>query len=142
MALKVTKTDLWVARLQDRPGALATCLGTLAAAGANLECVIGRRQPDKPGTGVVFVAPLGGRKVRVAARVAGFRTTAQVAALRVEGDDRRGLGARIARAIGDAGVNLRGTSAIVIGRRFNCYLAFDSKADAGRAAAALRRSGI
>lgn len=141
MALKVTKMDLWVAKLQDRPGALATCLSTLAAAGANIECVIGRRQPDKPGTGVVFVGPLGGQKVRVAARGAGFRGSARVAALKIEGDDKAGLGARIARAVGDAGVNLRGTSAIVIGRRFNCYLAFDSKADASRAAAALKRLG-
>jgi hypothetical protein len=141
MPLKVTKMDMWVAKLQDRPGALAMCLSTLAAAGANIECVIGRRQPDEPGTGVVFVAPLGGRKVRVAARGLGFSVTRRVAALKIEGDDKAALGARIARAVGDAGVNLRGTSAIVIGRRFNCYLAFDSKADAGRAAAAVKRLG-
>jgi hypothetical protein len=139
MALKVTKTDVWVAELQDRPGALATCLGALAAAGANIECVIGRRQPNKPGTGVVFVAPLKGGKVRAAAAGAGFHATQRVATLKIEGDDRPGLGAKIAGAVGAAGVNMRGTSAAAIGRRFVCYLGFDSKDDATKAAAAIRR---
>jgi len=141
MALKVTKTELWVTELKDQPGALASCLSALAAAGANLECVIGRRQPDKPGTGLVFVAPLRGRKVQAAAAAAGFSDAARLAAIKVEGPDKAGLGAKITRAIGDAGVNLRGTSAVANGRAFTCYLAFDSKADAGKAAAALRRLG-
>ena len=138
MALKVTKTELWVAELKDEPGALASCLGALAAAGANLECVIGRRQPDKPGTGLVFVSPIEGRKVRAAAPGAGFSEAASLPALKVEGADRPGLGSRILRAIGDSGVNLRGTSACAVGRRFACFLAFDSKADAAKAAKALR----
>jgi predicted amino acid-binding ACT domain protein len=141
MALNVHKTDMWVAELEDKPGALAACLGKLADAGANLECVIGRRQQGKPGKGLVFVAPLGGRKVRAAAKGAGFRANRRVAALRIEGVDRRGLGARIAGAVGGKGVNMRGTSAAVIGGRFVCYLGFDSKADAGMAAAAIRRMG-
>jgi hypothetical protein len=139
MSLKVTRTDLWVAEIEDRPGALASCLNALAAAGANLECVIGRRQLNKPGTGIVFVAPLGGRRARAAAAGAGFGAAGRVPALKIEGADKAGLGARIMRAVGDAGVNLRGTSAIAIGRRFTCFLAMDSKADAGKAAAALRR---
>lgn len=139
MALKVTKTELWVAELKDRPGALASCLGTLAAAGANLECVIGRRQPDKPGRGIVFLAPIDGRRLRAAALGAGFRRGARVPALKVVGGDKAGLGSRILHAIGEAGVNLRGTSAVTVGRGFACFLAFDSKADSGKAAAALRR---
>jgi hypothetical protein len=139
MALKVTKTELWVAELRDEPGALASCLSALAAVGANLECVIGRRQPDKPGTGLVFVSPIEGRRVRAAAKGAGFSEAARLPALKVEGADKPGLGARILRVIGDSGVNLRGTSAATIGGRFACFLAFDSKADAGKAASALRR---
>jgi predicted amino acid-binding ACT domain protein len=142
MPLKVTKTELWVAELKDQPGSLASCLSTLAAAGANLECVIGRRQPDKPGTGLVFVSPIEGRKIRTAASGAGFGDAARLPALKVEGGDKAGLGAKILHAVGSAGVNLRGTSAIAIGRRFTCFLAFDSKADAGKAAAALRRVAI
>jgi len=58
MSVKVTKTEVWVAEIDDQPGGLAQCLDTLASAGANLECVIGRRQPNKPGKGVIFVTPL------------------------------------------------------------------------------------
>ena len=138
MALKVTKTDVWVAEINDQPGAMASCLGTLAAAGANLECVIGRRQPDKPGTGVIFVAPLHGKKVQEAAAGLGFHATTRVATLRIEGLDKPGVGAKIASAVGAAGVNMRGVSAIAVGRRCVCYLGFDSKADASKAASAIR----
>lgn len=139
MALKVSKTVAWVAEINDQAGALASCLGALAAAGANLECVIGRRQPNKPGTGVVFVTPLKGRKVQNAATGAGFHATQRVATLRVEGGDKPGVGARIAKAVGAAGVNMRGMSAAIIGRKFVSYLSFDNMADAGKAAAAIKR---
>ncbi|MDD3178737.1 MAG: hypothetical protein PHQ04_00135 [Opitutaceae bacterium] len=142
MALKVTKALAWVAQIDDRPGALASCLGALAAAGANLQCVIGRRQPNKPGTGVVFVAPLKGRKVQKAAIGAGFHATAHVATLHIEGNDKPGLGAEIARVVGAAGVNMRGLSAATIGRKFVTYLSFDSPADATKAAAAIRRARL
>ena len=65
MALKVTKTDVWAVEIKDQPGGLAKVMETIAAAGANLQCVIARRRPDKPGTGVAFVSPLKGKKVLV-----------------------------------------------------------------------------
>jgi hypothetical protein len=138
MPLKITKTDVWSAEIKDQPGGLAVCLDTLAAAGANLECLIARRQPNKPGTGLVFVTPLKGRKVRTAAKAAGFHPSKLVATLKVEGADRAGVGARIAQTVAAAGINLRGTSAVVIGRKFVSYLAFDDWTAAGKAAVALR----
>ena len=138
MALKVIKTVAWVAEINDQPGTLASCLGTLAAAGADLECVIGHRQPDKPGRGVIYVGPLKGRKVRKAAASAGFHASKRVATLRIEGVDRPGLGAKIARAVGAAGVNMRGVSAVAMGRTFVCNLGFDSKTDADKAARAIK----
>jgi hypothetical protein len=138
MALKVTKMDVWSAEITDQPGGLAACLETIAATGANIECLIGRRQPDKPGTGLIFLTPLKGKKVQVAAAAAGFRTSQRIATLKVEGDDRPGLGAKIARTVGDAGVSMRGTSAMVIGRKFACYLGFDDAEAAQRAAAAIK----
>jgi len=137
MALKITKTDVWAAEIQDQPGGLAKIMQTVAAAGANLQCVIARRQPDKPGTGVVFISPLAGDKARAAATAAGFRETQRVASLRVEGSDRPGLGAQMTQAIGHAGVNLRGISALALGGKFVAYLGFDSAADADKAATAL-----
>ncbi len=62
MALKVSRVDVWAAGLKDKPGRMADKLAALADAGANLQFVIARRAPDKPGTGVVFVTPLKGAK--------------------------------------------------------------------------------
>ena len=58
MALKVTRVDTWAASMKDKSGALAAKLTALADAGVNLEFVIARRAPEKPGTGVVFVVPI------------------------------------------------------------------------------------
>jgi hypothetical protein len=139
MKLKVTKMHVWAAEIDDQPGGLAKVLETIAAAGANLECVIARRKPDKAGKGMVFVTPLRGRKVLGAAAAAGFHEAHRVATLKAEGSDEPGLGGRIARAVGNAGVSLRGMSAAVVGGKYVCYLGFDRDADASRAAAALRK---
>ena len=75
MALKIMKTEVWAASIQDKPGGLAEKLEALAKAGAALEFVIARRAPDKPGTGVLFVAPVKGDKAVQAAEAAGFSRT-------------------------------------------------------------------
>ena len=49
MALKVQRVDTWAASLEDEPGSLAAKLEALSSAGVNLEFVIARRAPDKPG---------------------------------------------------------------------------------------------
>jgi len=138
MALKVTQTDVWAVEIQDQPGGLAKVMETIAAAGANLQCVIARRQPAKPGKGVAFVSPLRGKKVMAAAAAAGFHEAQRVASLRVEGRDRPGLGAQMAKVIAAAGVNLRGVTAVGLGPKFVAYFGFDRGDDAARAAAALR----
>jgi predicted amino acid-binding ACT domain protein len=112
----------------------------LSAAGANLEFVIARRAADKPGTGVVFVTPVKGGKQKSAAQNAGLATSASLKSVRVEGPDRAGLGAKMTRAIADAGINLRGLSAAALGRRSISYLAFDNDADADNAVRVLRKA--
>ena len=141
MPLKVTKTDVWSAKIQDQPGGLAQVMEAIAGAGANLECVIARRQPNKPGAGAVFVTPLKGKRVLAAAAAAGFKASQRIATLKVEGDDRPGLGAKVAQAVGAAEVNLRGISAVAVGKKFVSYLGFDNWRDADRAAAAIRALG-
>jgi hypothetical protein len=141
MALKVTKTDVWAVEIQDQPGGLAKVMETIAAAGANLQCVIARRQPDKPGTGVAFVTPLTGEKVLAAAATVGFKETQRIATLKVEGPDRPGMGAQMAKAIAGAGVNLRGVSAVAMGPKFVSYFGFDNWDDANKAAEALKALG-
>jgi len=138
MAMRVTKEDVWAGDLSDIPGGLARVLEALGGARASLDCVIARRRPDRPGSGVVFVTPVSGARVQQAAREAGLSPAADVATLRVEGADKPGLGGRVTRAVADAGVNLRGLSAAVLGTKFVAYLGFDSQADADKAMAAIK----
>lgn len=139
MALKVTRPDIWVASIEDRPGGLNEKLEALAGAGAQLEFVLARRAPEKAGTGVVFLSPIRGVKQAAAARKAGFRKSKSLAAVRAEGSDKRGLGAKITAALAEKGMNLRGMSAVVVGRRFALYLALDDAKAAAKAAGILRK---
>ncbi|MBE3096472.1 MAG: ACT domain-containing protein [Planctomycetes bacterium] len=139
MALKVSRVDTWAATIEDRPGGLAGKLEALAAGGANLEMVIARRTHDKPGMGVVFVAPIKGARATRAAAAAGFAKAASLHSLRAEGPDRPGLGAAITRALAEAGINLRGLTAAAISRKCVVYLAIDTAEDAARAAGILRK---
>jgi hypothetical protein len=131
--MKVTKVDVWAAGLTDRPGALAKKLTALAEGGVNLEFVISRRLDRNKDRGVVFVTPIAGaRRVR-AARKAGFRKTPTLHSVRIQGPNRRGLGGRLTRRLGAAGINLRGVSAAAIGAQCVAYFAFDTRADANKA---------
>jgi len=137
MALDVTQVEVWAATIEDRPGGVADKLDALAAAGANLEFVIARRTPEKPGGGVVFVTPIADEAVE-AAKAAGFAVAESLRSLRVQAPDAPGLGAKITRAVAAAGINLRGMSAAAIGDRCVCYLAFDSSEDSPKAGDALK----
>lgn len=138
MALTVSRVDTWAAEIADRPGGLGEKLGALAAAGANLEFVVARRRPEKPGAGVVFVTPIKGAKQAKAAAAAGFARSKSLNAVRIEGPDKPGQGARIAQAIGEAGISLRGLSAAAIGKRFVAHIALDTPADAAKAARVIK----
>lgn len=138
MAVKISRVHVWAAGMQDRPGGLADKLEPLAAAGANLEFAIARRAPQKPGA-VVFVTPLKGAAQFKAARAAGFAVTKSLHSVRVEGLDKKGLGARLTRALADAEISLRGLSAAVLKGRFILYLALDTDADAAKAMRILKK---
>lgn len=140
MALKVGRVAVWVAAVQDKPGGLNGKLWALADAGASLEFVIARRAPEKKrGGGVVFVTPIKGSKQIAAAKKAGFRKTKSVNGVCVEGTDKPGLGACITGALAESGINLRGLSAAVIGRRFVMHIALDTSADAAKAIRILKK---
>ena len=139
MKLQISRVDVWVASIKDAPGSLAGKLETLAEAGANLEFVIARRAPEKPGMGVVFVTPIKGAAQLRAAKKARFRKTKNLHDIRIVAADRAGLGAKLAGQIVDAGINLRGLSAASIGKRAIFNLAFDTTADATRAVRCLKR---
>ncbi len=71
MDLQVEQVEVWAASIQDKPGGLAGVLATLRDVGADLQLIIARRSPDRPGAGVVFVTPLEGDREKVAAAMAG-----------------------------------------------------------------------
>ncbi len=137
MKLNVSRTDVWAATLEDRPGGLAEKLAALATSGANLEFIVARRA--EPGKGVVFVTPVKGAKQVKAARGAGFAKTDTLHSLRIEGGDKPGLGGRLSAALAEAGINLRGLSAAAFGRRFVAYLALDNSEDAAKALGVLKK---
>ena len=138
MTFEISKVDIWVGGLPDRPRALMKKLAVLSQAGANLEFVIARQ--DKRGKAVVFMAPLkGATQIRAAAEAELSKATS-MHSLRVAGPNQPGLGERITRALGDEGLNLRGLSAAAIGGRSVTYLRFRNSDDAQRARRALRRA--
>jgi hypothetical protein len=139
MALKVNKVDLWTTTIDDRAGGAADKLDPLSAAGANFDFVFTRRTPEEPGKGLLVVAPVKGAKVMQAARLAGFAKSDSMHSVRVEGADKPGLTAKAARSLAQAGISFRALSASALGRKFVLHVAFDTAADAAKAAALLRK---
>lgn len=138
MELMVERVDVWAATIEDRAGGLAVLLGALRDAGADLQFIIARRAPERPGTGVVFVTPLqNDREIRSAGQV-GFNVSQSLHSVRVMGTDRPGVAAELTQKLADGKVNLRGFSASVIGKQFVAYVALDSSNDAERAIQILR----
>ena len=137
MAYEITKEDVWVGTIEDRAGALAEKLQAVSRVGVNLEFVIARRAPDKPGTGVVFMAPFRTEESVRAALQAGLSQWTSASTLRIEGPDRPGLGALITSTVASEGISMRGVSAAKLGERSVFYLALDSVADLERATEAL-----
>ena len=138
MGMKAEKTDVWAASMEDEIGGLSNMLGGLSDAGVNLDFVIARRSPDQPGRGVLFVTPLEGDDQIAAAKELGFNITRTVSSVRIEGDDKPGAGAEISKKLADAGLNLRGFSAAVLGGRYIVYIGLDSEEDADKAVEVLQ----
>ena len=95
MAVSIRKVTLWRTEVEHRPGALADLLEPLAAAGADLQIVMGYRIPGHKGRAVIEVAPVGNRKVARAAEEGGL-APGGAPTLLVLGDNRPGLANRIA----------------------------------------------
>jgi len=132
MGLFVEAVDVWAAPIPDRAGGLAEGLRALRDAGADLQCIIARREPDQPGKGVVFVTPLQGTRKSPRRPSSDSLPRNTVHSVRVSGRDRPGIAATVAQRIAEAGISLRGFTAVVIGAQFIAYLALDSRGDADR----------
>src|SRR5437016_11006557 len=139
MAIKASRNDVWMTVIEDQAGGAAQKLEALARAGADLEIVFARRTPEHPGQGILFAGPIEGAKVTRAAQEAGFKRSENIHGVRVEGTDKPGLGAKIARTLADNGINFRRMQANVIGKNFLSFVALDSADDAAKAVKALRK---
>ena len=140
MDLIVKRVEVWAASIRDEVGGLAYLLAGLRDAGADLDFIISRRTPEKPGQGVVLVAPLRGDRQIAAAASLGFNFTSSICSVRIEGDNRPGVTAELTGKLAKAGINLRGLSAAVIEARFIIYIGLDSAEDAAKAVDILKQA--
>jgi hypothetical protein len=141
MPYTVSKVDVWTRAIDDTPGSLAAVLEPLADAGVDLQFLIARRRTLVPGKGVVFLGGISGARGAKAAAAAGLNKATDITGLRVEGPNKAGDCHRVTRLLADAGINLRGLSASVIGRKYVLILGFDTAGDAATAARLLRSAG-
>jgi hypothetical protein len=126
MALQIRRVQVWTGDLPDRLGAAAAKLELLARAGADLEFVFTRPNPNRQDTSTIFLAPITGPEQIQAARAAELGPSVEVAMLCVEGDNRCGIGYDLMSQLAVAGINLRGLSVSAVGNRFVAYMAFDN----------------
>ncbi len=140
MAYRITPEQVRIATLPDRPGGLAEKLEAVSNAGVDLDFLIARRSADQPGNGVVFLSPAPGQDLARAIEKAGLSSWSSANTVRIDGPDQAGLGTRIARAISEAGINLRGMSGARIGDQAAFHLAFDNADDAAAGHKALEKA--
>src|SRR5947209_14085324 len=115
MSFRLDRVHVWSGEVADQAGGVASKLALLAQAGANLEFIYTRRQPDRPGTGILYVAPITGALQVRAARSAGLTETQHPVVMRVEGDNQAGLGHRLTQQWALANLSMQGLSLSVLG---------------------------
>src|SRR5262245_51069002 len=140
MAIAVKKITLWRKEVANDPGLLADVLEPLSRAGANLRVVMGYAMPGDPRRAAIEVFPVSGKRVTGAASGAGL-SASPIPCLLVEGDDRAGLGARMAGAIAAQRINIAFVMAETMGRKFSAVFGFQSDGDAALAAKAIKSAG-
>jgi hypothetical protein len=139
MAVTVKKIVLWRKEVENRPGALASTLASLASAGTDLQVVMAYRYPGAESKAAIELYPVTAMKSVAAAKEAGL-TASSIQAFLVEGDNRLGLGHAISQAIADAGINMDFVVAQVIGKKYSAVFGFESEADASKGAAVIRKA--
>ena len=139
MAVTVKKAILWRREVDNSPGMLASILQPLSVASADLQVVMAYRYPSGENKAAIELYPVSGRKSAAAAQTAGLAPSS-ISTLVVEGDNRPGLGHAIAKAVGDAGINMSFVMAQVVGRRYSAVFGFENETDASKAATLIKRA--
>jgi hypothetical protein len=141
MSFRYDRVHVWSCEVPDEPGGVAGKLAALAQAGENLEYVGTRRLAEKPGWGVLYIAPVTGPDQVRAARQVGMHEVTYPVVIRVEGDNKAGLAHRLTHEWALAGISFQGLTMAVVNERFVGYAAFDNSADANKAATILANIG-
>ena len=140
MAVSVKKAILWSREVEgNQPGMLANTLQPLSEAGADLQVVMAYRYPGDQNKAAIELYPVSGKKSAAAAQTAGLAPSS-ISTLLVEGDNRPGLGHAIAKAVGDAGINMSFVMAQVVGRKYSAVFGFENEVDASKAATLIKRA--
>ncbi len=137
MPAKVDRVDVWRGTVTDAPGELGKILNALRKAGANLEFLFAR--PLTEGRAVIFLAPLRGAAQYRAAKSARLVKWTERPSLRVRSANTAGLAAKIAGALGEAGINIQGLSAMGIGKDSTFYFAL-KKSDIAKAQRVIKQA--
>jgi hypothetical protein len=141
MAVTVKKAILWRSEVDNSSGMLANILQPLSEAGADLQVVMAYRYPDGENKAAIELYPVSGKKSAAAAQTAGLAPSS-ISTLVVEGDNRPGLGHAIAKAVGDAGINMSFVMAQVVGRKYSAVFGFENEVDASKAAILIKRATV
>ncbi len=141
MSFRYDRVHVWSCEVPDEAGGVAKKLAALAEAGENLEYVGTRRMPDKPGYGILYIAPVTGPDQVRAAKAVGLHEVSTPVVIRVTGDNRTGLAHRLTHDWALAGISFQGLSMMTLGEKFVGYAAFDNAVDANKAATILANIG-
>ena len=139
MAVTVKKITLWRKELENQSGTLAKTLEPLAGVGVDLQVVMGYRHPEGGTKAAVEIYPITGKKSAAKAQEAGL-VASSIPALLVEGDNKPGLGHKIAKAISTAGINMAFLMALVIGKKYSSVIGFENEADATAAVTLIKKA--
>jgi|SRR5271157_683410 len=139
MPVTVKKITLWRAEVDNQPGTLASIVGPLAEAGADLKVVMGYRIHASGGKAAIEVCPIAGKKLTAAAQAAGL-SASTIPTLLVEGDDKPGLGYAMAQAVAGAGINFAFFVAQVIGRKYSVVVGFETEEAARKAVPIIKKA--
>ncbi len=83
MGFKLDRVHVWSGEVMDQAGGVAAKLSLLAQSGANLEFIYTKRLENRPGMGMLYVAPISGAMQLRSARSAGLSETDNPVVLRV-----------------------------------------------------------
>lgn len=139
MSVTAKKISLWRKEVDNEVGMLARTLEPLKKAGADLQILMGYRFPGNEAKAMIELYPVSGKRLAAAAEHAGL-SASSIPTLLIEGDNKPGLGHKIAQAMADAGMNLTFLVAQVIGRRYAATIGFSTDEDAKRAAALIKKA--